>query len=75
MEEWASLCKDEDAEGLILSRLDKLGVCAHIKHTVQSKVEDPSVHISDLERTVYTTIDSSGYCQPTSIADILMAIL
>ncbi len=60
MEDWTSLCNDKGTKALVISKMREIGLSAHLKHTVQSKIEDQSVRISDLEETVHTSVNTPG---------------
>lgn len=64
MEDWRLLCKNKDTEDVILSKLREIGVSAHIKHVVQSKIEDESTKFSDLEETVHASVNMPGTQHP-----------
>ena len=60
MEDWKDLCNGSGTRDRVFSKLEEIGICAHLKHTVQSKVEDHSIHIGDLKSTLDTIVNSSG---------------
>ena len=60
MEDWSLLCKEKSTKDIVLSKLREIGLCAHIKHAVQSKIEEESIKLDDLEETVHTTVNNPG---------------
>ncbi len=60
MEDWSLLCKEKSTKDIVLSKLREIGLCTHIKHAVQSKIEEESIKLDDLEETVHTTVNNPG---------------
>ncbi len=60
MEDWTSLCNDKDTEAIVLSKMREIGLSAHLKYAVQSKIKDQNVQISDLEETVHASVNTPG---------------
>ncbi|XP_064400158.1 TBC1 domain family member 19-like isoform X2 [Halichondria panicea] len=58
MEDWTSLCNDKDTEAIVLSKMREIGLSAHLKYAVQSKIKDQNVQISDLEETVHASVNT-----------------
>ena len=60
MEQWSHLCTSKDVEEVILSRLERIGLSAHMKQLVGKEIDNPDVHINDLERTAFSSFINSG---------------
>ena len=60
MEDWKKLCSHAGTEGKIVSHLEETGLSSHLKKAVLKEIIKPTVDISNLEETVYTTISNSS---------------
>ena len=60
MEQWSNLCSSKGAEEVILSRLESIGLSSHMKQLIGKEVDNPEVHINDLERTAFSSFINSG---------------
>lgn len=60
MEGWPQLCADKDVERLILDRIERSGLSAHVMQAVRREVEKPGVRSGEVESTAYRYIATSG---------------
>ena len=54
------MCSSEVTEKAILSRLARSGLSEHMKQLVAKEIDNPEVHVSDLERTAFGAFIDSG---------------
>ena len=60
MEQWSHLCSSKVTEEMILSRLERIGLSSHMKQLVGKEVDNPEVHINEVERTAFSSFINSG---------------
>lgn len=60
MEQWSHLCSKKSTEEVILTRLERIGLSSHMKQLIGKEIDNPEVHINDLERTAFSSFINSG---------------
>ena len=60
MEQWSHLCSSKSTEEVILTRLKRIGLSSHMKQLIGKEIDNPEVHINDLERTAFSSFIHSG---------------
>ena len=45
---------------MVLSRLQSSGLSSHMKRLIGKEIDNPEVHIDDLERTAFDSFINSG---------------
>ena len=57
---WSELCLDEGVEQLILARIERSGLCAHLRSLVQREVEKVGVQEHEVQATVFKSLAAKG---------------
>lgn len=57
---WSRLCRSAETERVLLERLERSGLAAHLKQRVQSVIERTSLRPDDVETAVYRAIAAEG---------------
>ena len=60
MEQWSNLCSSKGTEEVVLSRLESIGLSSHMKQLIGKEIDNPEVHINDLERIAFSSFINSG---------------
>ena len=54
------MCGSTGTEEVVLSRLERSGLSSHMKQLIGKEMDNPAVHINDLERTAFSSFINSG---------------
>lgn len=60
VDKWSQLCRSKAIEEMILCHLRESGLTADMKRLVGKEIDNPEVHINDVERATFSSFIKSG---------------